>query len=113
MRSMLFLVDAAPYGSEKAYGILNAALVCLPLGAAVALYGDGVYLALAGQDSRGLSVPNLGSVLYAYPELRVVAHEPSLVERGLMDRELIEKVELLDEMQFLEELEAAEAAVMM
>jgi len=113
VRSPLFLVDAAPYGSEKAYGILNAAVVCLPLGATVALYGDGVYLALAGQDSRCLSVPNLSHILYAYPEMRVMAHEPSLVERGLMDRELMVQVELLDEMQFLEELEFAEVMVTM
>lgn len=104
MRSAFFLLDSPPYGSEKAFGLLNAAAVCGRMNAAVGLYGDGVYLALAGQDSRALGLPNHSDILYAYPEMRVLAHEPSLVERGLMKAGLVERVELVDEEEFMEEM---------
>jgi tRNA 2-thiouridine synthesizing protein C len=91
VRSIFYLLDSAPYGSEKAYGVLNAAAVSIKMDATLGLYADGVYLALAGQNSSLLDVPNLSDILYAYPELRVLAHEPSLVER----------VELLDEEDFV------------
>ncbi|MDQ1262865.1 MAG: hypothetical protein QG575_2046, partial [Euryarchaeota archaeon] len=51
MRSFFFLLDSAPYGNEKAFGLLNAAAVSSKMNVTVGLYGDGVYLALAGQDS--------------------------------------------------------------
>ncbi|OPY52494.1 MAG: sulfur relay protein TusC [Methanosaeta sp. PtaU1.Bin112] len=104
VRSVFFLLDSAPYGSEKAFGLLNAAVVSSKMYAAVGLYGDGVYLALAGQDSRDLLQPNHSDILYAYPEMRVLAHEPSLADRGLMSMELVERVELMDEEKFLEEM---------
>jgi tRNA 2-thiouridine synthesizing protein C len=34
-----------------------------------------------------------------------MAHEPSLVERGLLDRKLIDLVELQDEDEFFREIE--------
>ncbi len=104
MRSVFFLLDSAPYGSEKAFGLLNAAAVSCKMDAAVGLYGDGVYLALAGQDSRDLQQTNHSDILYAYPEMSVLAHEPSLADRGLMSMELVERVELVDEETFLEEM---------
>jgi tRNA 2-thiouridine synthesizing protein C len=81
--------------------------------AAVGLYGDGVYLALAGQDSRDLHQPNHSDILYAYPEMRVLAHEPSLANRGLMSMELVERVELMDEDRFLEEMLQSESIILL
>ncbi|MBC7121352.1 MAG: DsrE family protein [Candidatus Methanosuratus sp.] len=111
MQSVFYLLDSAPYGSEKAYGILNAAAVSIRMDATVGLYADGVYLALAGQDTGLLGVPNLSDILYAYPELRVLAHEPSLVERGLMNRGLVERVELVDEEDFVKRALAADGLI--
>lgn len=104
MKSAFFLLDSAPYGSEKAFGLLNAAAVCSGIETCVGLYGDGVYLALAGQDSRRLGQPNHSDILYAYPEMRVIAHEPSLAIRGLMNSALVERVELMDGRDFIEEM---------
>ncbi|MCK9565233.1 MAG: DsrE family protein [Methanothrix sp.] len=104
MRSFFFLLDSAPYGSEKAFGLLNAAAVSSKMDVTVGLYGDGTYLALAGQDSRDLHLPNHCEILYAYPEIKVLAHEPSLVDRGLMSMSLAERVELMDEEKFFEEM---------
>ena len=111
MRSIFYLLDSAPYGSEKAYGVLNAAAVSIKMDATLGLYADGVYLALAGQNSSLLDVPNLSDILYAYPELRVMAHEPSLAERGLLSRELVERVELVDEDEFMELIRAADSFI--
>ena len=72
-----------------------------------------VYLALAGQDSVALGVPNLSDIIYAYPEIRIIAHEPSLAERGLMNQGLIERVELVDEDIFMEQILAADCLILL
>jgi tRNA 2-thiouridine synthesizing protein C len=114
MRSVFYLLDTAPYGSEKAFGALNAATVSLnKMDVTVGLYGDGVYLAVAGQDSKKLGVPNLADILYAYGELRVLVHEPSLVERGLFGETLIETLELTDEEDFLEAMENSDCVILL
>jgi len=113
MRSIFYLLDIAPYGCEKAYGLLNAAAVSIKMNVTIGLYADGVYLALSGQDSKGLGVPNLSDLLYSYPEIRVIAHEPSIAERDLLNRGLIELVELVDEDVFLEQIEAADCVMIL
>ena len=111
MKSVFYLLDCAPYGSEKAYGLLNAAAMSINMDVALGLYADGVYLALAGQDSRLLDMPCLSDLIYAYPEVRILAHEPSLAERGLMTRSLIERVELVDEKEFIDLLRSADCLI--
>ena len=113
MRSVFYLLDSAPYGSEKAYGVLNAAAVSIKMDVSLGLYADGVFLALSGQDSRALGVPNLSDTIYAYPEIRILAHEPSLVKRGLMNLGLIERVELMDEDAFIEQIQAADCIIVL
>jgi tRNA 2-thiouridine synthesizing protein C len=105
MSSVLQLIDVSPYGTEKAYGVLHAAIVCLPFGSTVGLYGDGTYLALHGQQSMNPTTPNLSYYIYAYPEIRVIAHGPSLEERGLRDMKLIELVQILEDDAFMAELQ--------
>jgi len=113
MRSVFYLLDSAPYGSEKAYGVLNAAAVSIKMDVTLGLYADGVYLALAGQDSVALGVPNLSDIVYAYPEIRILAHEPSMAERGLMNQSLIERVELGDEDEFMVQIRAADCVIVL
>ena len=113
MRSVFYLLDSAPYGSEKAYGVLNAAAVSIKMDVTLGLYADGVYLALAGQDSVALGVPNLSDIVYAYPEIRVLAHESSMAERGLMNQSLIERVELADEDEFMVQIRAADCVIVL
>lgn len=113
MKSVFYLLETAPYGSEKAFGALNAAAVSLNrMNVTLGLYGDGVYLAAAGQNSRKLGVPNLSDILYAYGELRVLVHEPSLVKRGLFGETLIEILELTDEEDFFEEMESSDCVIL-
>ncbi|MGB3944466.1 MAG: DsrE family protein [Methanothrix sp.] len=112
--SAFYLLDSAPYGSEKAFGLLNAAAVSIgEMEVTVGLYGDGVYLALKDQDSRLLSMPNLADILYAYGEMRVNAHEPSVLDRGLFFEGLIETAELADEEAFLEAMEESDRLILL
>lgn len=113
MKSVFYLLDTAPYGSEKAFGALNAAVVSLNrMNTILGLYGDGVYLTVGGQDSINLGVPNLADILYAYGELRVLVHEPSLVERDLFGETLIETLELTDEEDFFGAMENSDCVIL-
>jgi tRNA 2-thiouridine synthesizing protein C len=112
MKSVFYLLDTAPYGNEKAFGALNAAAVSLKeMNVTLGLYGNGVYLAAAGQDSRKLGVTNLADILYAYGELKVLVHEPSLVERGLFGEILVETLELTDEEDFFRAMERSDCVI--
>ncbi|HOT06272.1 MAG: DsrE/DsrF-like family protein [Methanosaeta sp. PtaB.Bin039] len=113
MRSAFYLLDVAPYGSEKAYGLLNASAVSIEMEVTLGLYADGVYLALAGQDGQALAAPTMSDTIYAYPEIRVLAHEPSLARRGLLCESLIERVELVDDADFLQRIRAAECLIIL
>lgn len=114
MDSIFFLLETAPYGRENAYALLNAAVVCLKVArVTVGLYYDGVYLALSGQNGKALGVPDLSSILYAYPDMRVIAHEPSILNRGLMSEGLIETIELMDEEEFLKEMDGSEGLIIL
>ena len=113
MKSIFFLLDAAPYGNEKAYGVLNAAAVSIRMNITLGLYAEGVYLALAEQNSKKLGVPNLSDLVYSYPEIKVLAHEPSLFERNLLNQALIELVELVDEEAFLEQMGKADCTIVL
>jgi tRNA 2-thiouridine synthesizing protein C len=114
MKSVFYLLDTAPYGSEKAFGALNAAAVSLnKMDVTFGLYGDGVYLAVACQNSRALEVPNLADILYGYGELRVLVHEPSLIERNLFGETLIETLELMDEEDFFEAMEDSDFFILL
>lgn len=114
VRSVFYLLDSAPYGSEKAFGLLNAAAASLgDMEVTVGLYGDGTYLALRDQDSRGLGVPNLAELLRAYSDIRVLAHEPSVVERGLFGEGLVETVELADEVAFFDVIEGSDCLILL
>ena len=65
------------------------------------------------RTADALGVPNLSDIVYAYPEIRILAHEPSLAERGLMNQSLIERVELVDEDEFMEQIRAADCIIML
>lgn len=114
MRSVFYLLDTAPYGSEKAFGVLNAAAASLNgMDVTLGLYGDGVYLAVVGQKSEKLGLPNLEDILYAYGELRMIVHEPSLIERCLFGEAFVETLELTDEEEFLEEMKNSDFIILL
>jgi tRNA 2-thiouridine synthesizing protein C len=60
-----------------------------------------------------LHQPNHSDILYAYPEMRVLAHEPSLADRGLMSLGLAERVELMDPEKFLEEMLQSDGIILL
>lgn len=58
-------------------------------------------------------LPNHSEILYAYPEMRILAHELSLVDRGLMSAGLVERVELMDEEKFFEEMLESDGIILL
>jgi tRNA 2-thiouridine synthesizing protein C len=58
-------------------------------------------------------MPNLSDIIYAYPDMNVVVHEHSLVERGLLTESLLEVVALADEDDFHSEISACEGIVLL
>ena len=57
--------------------------------------------------------PIYSDIIYAYPEIRILAHEPSLAERGLMSAGLVERVELMDEEKFFEEMLESDGIILL
>ena len=66
---------------------------------------------LLARIAGALGVPNLADLLYSYPDIRVIAHEPSLVERGIIGEALVETIELMDEEYFLKAIKDSEGLI--
>jgi tRNA 2-thiouridine synthesizing protein C len=52
-------------------------------------------------------------MIFAYPEISVLAHEPSMAKRNLLSQALIERVELADEDFFIEKIRTADCAILL
>lgn len=113
MNSVIFLIDSAPYGTEKAYGAIHAAIVCLQHSSTIGLYGDGAYLALPDQNSSFLDAPNLSHFLYAYPEIRMIVNKSSLEKCHLQEKNLIELIEVLDDDEFFQEISKFDSVILL
>ncbi len=101
MKSVLVIIDKAPYGRENALGGLYIAIACLDRGFStdVILMDDGVYAALACQNSEeSINYPNIGELMYSvFPEGKIFVHVDSLIQRGLDDHDLIEIAEMIED----------------
>lgn len=100
MKSVLVIIDKAPYGRENALGGLYIAIACLDRGfnVDVLLMDDGVYAALNCQNSEeSINYPSIGELMYSvFPEGKIFVHADSLIQRGLDDYDLIEITELIE-----------------
>jgi tRNA 2-thiouridine synthesizing protein C len=101
MKSVLVIIDKAPYGRENALGALYIAIACLDrcFSADVLLIDDGVYAALDCQNSEeSLNYPNIGELMYSvFPQGKIFVHVDSLIQRGLDYNDLIEITELIED----------------
>lgn len=101
MKSVLVIIDKAPYGRENALGGLYIAIACLDKGftADVLLMDDGVYVALTCQNSEeSINYPSIGELMYSvFPQGKIFVHLDSLIQRGLDDHDLIDIVELIED----------------
>ncbi len=101
MKSVMIVIDKAPYGRENALGGLYVAIACLDrdFSADVLLLDDGVYAALACQNSEeSIHYPNIGELMYSvFPQGKIFVHVDSLIQRGLDYNDLIEITEIIED----------------
>lgn len=101
MKSILVVIDKAPYGRENALGGIYIAIACLDrdFSADILLFDDGVYAALDCQKSEeSIKYPNIGELMYSvFPQGKIYVHADSLIQRGLDDHDLIEIAEFIDD----------------
>jgi len=101
MKSILVIIDKAPYGRENALGGLYIAIACLDRSftADVLLMDDGVYAALNYQNpEESIKYPNIGELMYSvFPQGKIFVHVDSLIQRGLEDHDLIEIAEMIED----------------
>lgn len=101
MKSVLVVIDKAPYGRENALGGLYIAIACLDrnFSADILLFDDGVYAALDGQKSEeSIKYPSISELMYSvFPQGKIYVHADSLIQRNLDDYDLIEIAEIIDD----------------
>ncbi len=103
-RAVLFITKP-PYGLEDCFSGLYVAVAFLNSGikCSVVFLGDGVYAALARQNSEKLSVPSVEDVVYVLlSEAKLYAHRESLLERGISESNLIKGVKLISDREVAE-----------
>lgn len=109
MDSVLIIINKAPYGYEDAFSGFFVEIACLnqQLGADVILMEDGVYAAIDGQDSDNIKFPGVGELTYLiFPEGNIFVHDGSLKDRGILEDDLMETVEIIDDRRFYEILKS-------
>jgi len=100
MKSVLIIIDKAPYGYEDAFSGFFVEIACLnrQLDSDVVLIEDGVYAALDNQNSDGIKFPGVGELTYLiFPEGNIFVHKDSLRDRGLNESDLMETVDIISD----------------
>ena len=101
MKSILIVVDKAPYGYEDTFSAFYVSIACLNKGmeADVLLLGDGVYAALKGQKPGGsVDYPNVGELSYLiFPESKIFVHSKSMEKRAIKEEDMVEAAQVIDD----------------
>ncbi len=106
-KKVMISIMHGTYGhQDDGYGALQLANAILAKGGEASLFlrSDGVYLAMKGQDPKGLGLPNNLDELADFIELggEIKADRAALQERGLLPDDLIEDVEFIERNQILD-----------
>lgn len=101
MKSILIVVDKAPYGYEDTFSAFYVSIACLNKGveADVLLIGDGIYAAIDGQKPGGtVDYPNVGELSYLiFPESKIFVHSNSMKKRSIKEEDLVEAAQVIDD----------------
>lgn len=114
MDSVLIIIDKGPYGWEDAFSGFFVEIACLnrQINADVVLIEDGVYAALDGQNSDDLKFPGVGELTYLiFPEGNIFVYNDSLKERGILEDDLVETVEVINDKELYDVLKSKEAVI--
>lgn len=101
-QSLLILVRATPYGSHQSRAALDVVLTAAVFEweVSVVFLDAGVMQLLAGQDTAGSDLKNIGDMipaLAAYEVDRVCLHRPSARRYGVDDKALVLEPEVVDD----------------
>lgn len=93
--------------------LLANAIAAFQEHATVLLMDDGVYMAVKGQDSTTLGLPNFVKYLSDLKELqgRILVFGDSLKRRNLEARELVESVKIIDVEELCREIKEHQVTV--
>jgi len=107
---LLILLTEGTYGTFD--GPFNAiqignAVLALEKNATIVLLDEGVYFGVNNQDPSEIELLNNTDYIQDFLGLggRILALEPSLKKRGLLDDDIIEGIKLIDHSQLVQEIE--------
>jgi sulfur relay (sulfurtransferase) DsrF/TusC family protein len=113
---LLILLTQGTYGlfddSFNAIQVGNAVLAT-EKNATIVLLDEGVYFGVKNQDPSEIELLNNTDYIQDFLELggRILALEPSLKKRGLLDDDIIEGINLIDHSQLVQEIEKHNASL--
>lgn len=114
MKSVLIIIDRAPYGWEDAFSGFFVEIACLnrQLNSDVILIEDGVYAALDNQNSESIKFPGVGELTYLiFPEGNIFVHEDSINERGINQFDLMETVDIINDEELYKIIRSKESVL--
>ena len=107
---LLILLTEGTYGTFD--GPFNAiqignAVLALEKNATIVLLDEGVYFGVNNQDPSEIELLNNTDYIQDFLGLggRILALEPSLKKRGLLDDDIIEGIKMIDHSQLVQEIE--------
>jgi sulfur relay (sulfurtransferase) DsrF/TusC family protein len=107
---LLILLTEGTYGTFD--GPFNAiqvgnAVLALEKNATIVLLDEGVYSGVKNQDPSEIELLNNTDYIQDFLDLggHILALEPSLKKRGLLDEDVIEGIKLIDHSQLVQEIE--------
>ena len=107
---LLILLTEGTYGLFD--GPFNAiqignAVLALEKNATIVLLDEGAYFGVKNQDPSEIELLNNTDYIQDFLDLggRILALEPSLKKRGLLDDDIIEGIKLIDHSQLVQEIE--------
>ncbi|MEE8323038.1 MAG: DsrH/TusB family sulfur metabolism protein [Candidatus Bathyarchaeia archaeon] len=107
---LLILLTEGTYGTFD--GPFNAiqignAVLALEKNATIVLLDEGAYFGVKNQDPSEIELLNNTDYIKDFLDLggRILALEPSLKKRGLLDDDIIEGIKLIDHAQLVQEIE--------
>ena len=113
---LLILLTEGTYGTFD--GPFNAiqignAVLALEKNATIVLLDEGAYFGVKNQDPSEIELLNNTGYIQDFLDLggRILALEPSLKKRGLLDDDLIEGIKLIDHSQLVQEIEKHKASL--
>jgi sulfur relay (sulfurtransferase) DsrF/TusC family protein len=108
--------DLLIFLTQGTYGLFDDSFNAIQVGnamlatdknATLILLDEGVYFGVNNQDPSGIELPNNTNYIQDFLDLggRILALEPSLKKRGLLDDDIIEGIKSIDHSQLVQEIE--------